>query len=758
MKRQSSAARDRKAFEAWLDPTSLVKGGHVTANWLDGSRFWYVEGAPQDTAIQVFDPASGTASPLFETGKVRKAYRKALGREAPWRGLPFDAIRPAANGGFMVSMEGRDYRIDALGEAFAPAPGPNMAEAMFGIGAAHIPETYVRPGTWADRFPSPAMLSPDGRWFSSIRDHDVWLRSTADGRRERLTFDGEPLNGWDVESVRRAPGPGGQVLTFATSPWAPDSLKLFATRFDERGILPWVRVRWGERSDAVENTYFARSGDRLPSAAPHVIDILRRTSVRIDVPVEDRLLLPIGWSGDAAAVFFAQFSRDMSWAGVWRGDAQTGAARLLFEERADTFLRLQHDVIGGRSGCTQLPDGGFLWTSARDGWNHLHHYDAAGAYMRQLTSGEWPVMDVQAVDAAAGYVYFTAHHDRDRPYDIHLCRAPLAGGAVQRLTDGAGAHEAQISPDRTVFVDTVSRPDLPPQSVVRRTSGELLHHLPPADVSALDALGWTRPEVASVKAADGETDLWAVIYKPPDFDPARSYPVIEAIYAGPQVTMASHYFALFPYKLYALHQALPQLGYIVVTLDARGTPERSKAFLDVTYKDWRRHVTADHAAALHNLGKDRPWMDLERVGIWGHSWGGYFTFANLIDNPELFRAGLCSAPGFDPYDGFIYEPYLGGVPSADNRAAYEDAYLFHDADKLKGELMIVAGTNDMGVWQSSVRMTEALIRAAKPHEFVVLPGQHHAYDTAHDDYFVEKLVGFFDRTVKNAGKRSEARA
>jgi dipeptidyl aminopeptidase/acylaminoacyl peptidase len=475
--------------------------------------------------------------------------------------------------------------------------------------------------------------------------------------------------------------------------------------------------------------------------------------LKIDVPVDDRILLLIGWSPDGSTVCFVQFSRDLSWAGVYRANAQTGVTRLLFEEKVDTFLRIQHEVIGGRAGCTLLNDGGFLWESERDGWTHLHHYDANGKYVRQLTSGEWPVVDVQAVDESSGYVYFTAHHDPDRPYDIHVCRVPLQGGPVERLTDQPGTHDAQFSPDRSIFVDTVSRPDSPPQSVVRRSAtGEVLHRFEPADISALEELGWTAPEQTSVKAADGKTDLWAVIYRPRDFDPTKSYPVVEHIYGGPQVTWAQHFFAMAPYSMGNLNQALTQLGYVVVVLDARGTPERSKAFHDATYKEWRRHVTADHAAAIRGLAKDRPWMDLQRVGMWGHSWGGYYTFANLIDNPGLYRAGLCSAPGFDPYDAFIYEPYLGGVPAAHNRAAYEDALLSKDAGKLQGDLMIVAGTNDMSVWQGSVRMADALIRAGKQHEFVLMPYQHHLYGGAHDTYFIEKFIGFWERTLKNAAE------
>jgi dipeptidyl aminopeptidase/acylaminoacyl peptidase len=744
---------DRSAFQTWLQPAALVKGGRVAANWLPDGRFWFVEGAPDETTIKVFDPASGEAAPLFDTAKVRDAYRTAFGREAAGRGLPFDAVAPDGLGGYTAVVETKPHALGADGATLTPLPGGSFIDAFWPT-THTAPETYRRPAYYADTFPVPEMMSPDGRWFASVRDNDLWVRSTVDGRRERMTFDGEPQNGWDVESIRMCPGPGGQFLSFMTSPWSTDSLKLFATRFDMRGISPWLRVSWSSRSDSAVETFMARAGDRIPVVTPHVVDIMRRAVVPIDVPVEDRFLLPIGWSADATSVWFVQFSRDMSWAGVYRADAATGRARLLFEEKTDTFLRIQHETTGGRSGCTLLPDGGFLWESPRDGWEHLHHYDADGGYVRQLTSGDWPVVDVQAVDPAGGFVYFTAHHDQQRPYDIHLCRVPLAGGPVERLTDEAGSHEAQISPDRSYFVDTFSTPDSPPQSVVRRASGEVLRRFAPADISAMEANGWAGAQQVSVKAADGETDLWAVVYKPRDFDPSKSYPVIEHIYAGPQVTLAPHYFALMPYRMGALPHALAALGYVVVMSDARGTPERSKAFIDVTYKEWRRHVTADHAAVIRNLAKDRPWMDLDRVGIFGHSWGGYFTFANMVDTPDLYRAGVCSSPGFDPYDAFIYEPYLGGVPAGHNRAAYEDAFLPNDAGKLQGDLMIVAGTNDMSVWQGSVRMTDALIKAGRPHEFVVLPNQHHLYGDVHDYYYFDKLVGFFERTLKNAEPRT----
>jgi dipeptidyl aminopeptidase/acylaminoacyl peptidase len=385
------------------------------------------------------------------------------------------------------------------------------------------------------------------------------------------------------------------------------------------------------------------------------------------------------------------------------------------------------------------------------GWNHHYHYDMQGRLQKQLTSGDWPVLDVIGVDLQGGQVYFTAHHDQVRPYDVHLCRVALAGGEVRRLTPDEGVHEIQLDPGFKSFVATRSLPYMAPRSEVRRSDGQLVHSFAPADVSALKDLGWTPPEQFKVKAADGETDLWGVIFKPADFDPAKRYPVIESIYGGPQIVNTPHNFhAPVRSPFSALHAALPQLGYVVVVLDARGTPERSKAFQDVSYKEWRRHVGKDHACALRTLASERPWMDLSRVGIWGHSWGGYHTVACMLDHPDVYRAGVASAPGVDPYNYFIYEPYLGGVPNAGNAAAYRDAALLADVPGLKGALMVVAGSSDVGPWQDAFKLANTLIKAGVDHEFVLLPDEIHGYGAKHEAYFIHKLVKHFNLHLKLA--------
>lgn len=751
LKVPSESRADAKTFDAFYNLGSLVEGGRVAANWLPDGRFWFVENAPADTVIRVLDPATGEISDMFDVARVRASLGELLGRPLPYAGLPFESFRPAA-GGIAFTFEGKDYRLDTSSHAIEAEPVPNQMEAIFGrtpqaLGA---PRMFKRPSYHSELFAVPEMTAPDGRRLVGLENHNLVLHYAADGRVERLTDDGEAENSWDVESIRMGMAAGGSFVTRTTNPWSPDGLRIFATKFDARGCGKYTRTHLLKRYDDVEELRVSRTGDAIPIVEPYVIDVLQGKKIRIGLDTENHFLLFLGWQADGRRLFLALYSRDMREAAIYAADPETGEARLLHKEAGETFVRVQHQVLWGRPGCTLLADGsGFLWESEGDGWNHLYRYDMDGKLLNRITSGDWPVLDVLAVDLAAGQVWFTAHHDQSRPYDVHLCRAPLGGGETVRLTPDPGVHEIQLAPDFRSFVATRSMPDLPPRSEVRRADGALAHAFPPADVSKLEAMGWTPPEQFCVKAADGVTDLWGVIFKPPHFDPAKSYPVLEYIYGGPQIVNTPHNFhAPVGTAFGGLHTSLPCLGYLMIVLDARGTPERSKAFQDVVFREWRRHVTADHAAAIRNLAADRPWMDLDRVGLWGHSWGGYFTFACMIDQPDLFRVGVASAPGFDPYDYFIHEPYFGGVPGPDNVAAYQDALLYPDAPRLAGDLMLVAGSSDISPWHNAFKMTNELLHAGIEHEFVLLPGQIHGYDTRHEAYFVKKLISHFDRFLR----------
>ncbi|MDT9599924.1 S9 family peptidase [Sphingosinicella rhizophila] len=744
--------QEAETFDKLLDIASLVKGGRVAANWLPDGRFWYIEGAPTDTRVKIFDPTTKSLSDLFDTKQVREAFRNTIGRDAPYAGLPFNTCQIGPDGSATFSVDGDEYRLKD--GRLAKLPKPSMMETHFGVDAKSraTPKMMQRPGIFSDGTPVPEALSPDGARFASLKDGDIHIRSVCDGRYDRLTDDAEPDNGWDVESLRMGISSSGSIMYLSVNPWSPDGGRLYATRWDARRVGSFSRIRYLRHFDEVETIRMTRVGDAMAVVQPYIFDIYSGARVRIELDPTDKFILLLGWSANGDSVYLFEASRDMRDLRVLEANAATGEVRCLFSESGETFIRIQHEVLGGRSGCTILPNGqGFLWESERTGWKHLYHYNLDGKLVRQLTEGDWPVGDVLTVDPAGGIVYFSAGIDQQRPYDIHLCRVTLAGGKVERLTEEAGIHDIQFAPDFSCFVDTVQRPDLPPRSSVRGMDGALWHAFPPADISALDALGWSPPEQVVMKAADGETDLWGVLHKPIDFDPSRKYPVIEYIYGGPQAAMVEHKFLpLAMSKMSGLNHALPALGYLVFVVDARGTPRRSKAFQDAVFGDWRHKVTADHAAALRHLAAQRSYVDLDRVGMWGHSWGGYFTTANMLDNPDLYRAGVASAPGYDPFGLFLYEPYIGGLPSAKTRAAYEAANLFKDAHGLQGALMIVAGMNDLAVFHDAVKMTNTLIEAGKIHEFVPLPNQHHGYGAAHEDYFVRKLVGHFDEHLMAA--------
>lgn len=745
---QDRSAVDEAAFRACLDFSSRLKGGRVAAQWLGEGRFWFAEGAPENTSIKVCDVTTGTCRELFDAPRVRRALQAVIGREPPYKGLPFEAFARTPDGSTAFPFEGHSYVLSPAGDEVTRAPEPTPMDSLLGqdLKARATPRTFPQSSYFHGLFQATEMLSTDGRWFAGIRDCNLYLRSIADGRTEQVTRDGESACSWDIETPR-----WGFNGVRGVNPWSPDGLRLFATKFDRRGTGVITRSRLLKPVDEIDTLRWTRSGEGLPEVVPFVMYTMDRGMTRLELDTRDSFLLFLGWAADSERLYFVQFSRDMKRGTVYESNALSGATRVVFSEEGATFIRIQHDLFGNRSGCTVLRgDRGFLWESDRDGWRHLYHYDLQGRLVARITEGEWPVVDALAFDERTGTVYFLAHHDQRRPYDVHLCRAPLAGGKIERLTGEEGVHDIQLAPDFSGFIDTVSRPDTPPRSTVHDANGKAVHQFPPMDTSALEALGWTPPEEFCVKAADGVTDLWGVIHKPRNFDSAKSYPVIEYIYGGPQVCWAAHAFPAGGGGMWALSQALPQLGYVSVVLDARGTPERSKAFHDVVCKEWRRHVTADHAAALKGLAKERPWIDLDRVGIWGHSWGGYYTLACLLDAPEIYRAGVSSAPGLDPYDLFIYEPYLDGKPAAHNKAAYEDALLSKEAAHLKGKLMIAAGTEDVAVWHSAIKMTHALIEAGKDHEFVTLPDQHHSFSTSHERYFIEKLVRHFNRYVRDA--------
>ncbi len=600
------------------------------------------------------------------------------------------------------------------------------------------PRTYRRAVPGLDTQLVPETPSPDGRHLVSTRDGNIVLRSRYDGRERLWTSDGTPDVHWRFDPH----DPAADRLGWASpvTNWSPDGTRLAAYRVDVSGVAPVPKIHYLGDQDQVEFRQRPKAGATLERATLAVLDVHGTPPVEIDLgDTTDCYPVYAGWLPDGSELLVVRMSRDCRQLDVFAADPATGSVRPLFSETGETFLRIHHDVwFGRKAGLWPGPDGTQLvWLSDRDGWLHLYAYDLDGKPLRQLTSGAWPVKTVQRI--AGGFVYFTAHHDQARPYDVHLCRVPVDGGEVTRLTDGDGLHRPALSPDAGAFVDTWSTPSQPPVSALRRADGTVLAELSRADTTALDELGWVPPEQFTVTAADGETELWGVMFFPGDFDPARRYPLVEYVYAGPQEEVNTTDWAGGFFTRPA--RALAQLGYVTVLLDARGTPGRSKAFHDAVYGDWAGARVADHAGAIGQLVERHDFLDADRVGVMGHSWGGYSAFRLLADRPDVYRAAVANSPAFDTYASVLYECYLG-LPQQ-NPDVYAAADALPLAAELQGALMIACGTSDHQTWTDAIKMTEALVRAGKPHEFVILPGQPHWYDATHERYFWGKVEAFF---------------
>jgi dipeptidyl aminopeptidase/acylaminoacyl peptidase len=739
---QPSAA-DEAVYQQYLDYHHLVTGGRITPGWLpDGSTFWYAEGGPNDREIIKVDPGSDSAIPLFDVEKLRQALTDSLGYEPAGDGVPFAHLQFAGPNTVAFSLEGASYSLDLESYTLTRQQAP----AAFGIKLVVSEAERAKVGTFLrEKFlglgpmPSPEAMSPDGSLIATVKDHNLAMRATVDGQEMPITSDGVEDSFWDVEAA-------------LWSPWSPNSQFLAVFRQHANGVPKIPSIQWLKPLEQVIEVYnLPLAGGALYRSELYLLDRSSMQPVAVDLgDTHNQYIRILSWLPDSSELILARYNRVLNRVEIQAVNPLNGAVRSVMTEQSETFLTNHHEAIWAtETGFTLLPDGsGFVWNSERSGWDHLYLYGLDGKLQRQLTSGEWPVKDVLRIDQQDGWVYFTCHSDQARPYDTHLCRVGLDGKGYAQLTEGEGQHAPNISPSADYFVDTFSSVASPAESVLRKADGTRLRSLGKADISRLEAVGWVAPKEYVVKAADGTTDLWITAFFPYDFDPSKKYPLVEYIYGGPQTTMRPMDFGdqmghLFRWGNF--NRALVNLGFIVVSLDARGTPERSKAFHDAVYMNWGQFEIDDHAAAIRQLAEQTGFIDLDRVGIWGGSWGGHFAVRALAQAPELYKVAISNVPGFDSRAGILYEPYLG-MPQ-ENSAIYDAADALKLAPLIKGELYLTGGLNDTATQKDLLRMSEHLIRLGKQHRQFSYPNTGHGAMGAtgefdmelKKDYFIEML-------------------
>lgn len=708
-------------FDQLYNVAALIEGGSIRPGWLaDGVSFWYAEGSPANTVIHRVDGRTGARTPMFDSARLRRAVAAALGHDPPYAGIPFSEFRLVDNERAAVfALEGHEFRLDLATYSIARLPAQTPLERD------RTTPRLVRaayPTTGTDLFELP---SPDGRWLAGQREHDLWLRATADGRLQRLTGDGTRERAWELAGAR----------------WSPDGLRLAAVRIDNRGVAEMPVVHWLKPVEEVEWRYFTKAGGRLPTPELHLIDVVSGRIIPVDLGEDPEPYLSIvDFTPDGRTLLVLANNREQKRLRLLAVDPATGSVRVVLTETQPTFIKGIAQNPGWTNLITLLPDGRrFLWISERDGWDHLYLYDLNGGLLRRLTQGAWPVLQVVTVDAGGEWVYFTGHRERERPYDTHVYRVRLDGSGLARLTEGEGQHQAVFSPGRSVFLDTHSSHGRPPVVELRSSDGRLIETLARANIGRLRALGWTEPEEVVVKAADGVTDLWGLVVKPLDFDPGRRYPVVEYIYGGPQTTWVPRRFGAW-----ALPQAIAAQGVVVWIVDGRGTPERGKAFQDHVYGRFGQTEIPDHAAALRQLLGARPYLDSTRVGIVGGSWGGYLTVRAMVLAPELYRVGAAIYPVVEMYDhaAAAIEPYMGTPLS--NPAGYVEGSSVARVERLSGHLLLLHGTSDVNAtFSATMKMVEALTRAGKPYDLAVFPELNHGLAGTSGRYLLHRVRRHF---------------
>jgi dipeptidyl aminopeptidase/acylaminoacyl peptidase len=705
---------------------SLVLNERAYPNWLGRTdRFWYTRDLPDGREIVLVDPVGPRRAPAFDHTRLAAALTEVLGR-------PIEATRlPLASFGLSATADTVTLEIEGVRWQCPLA-------------------TYVCVRRAREEVPDGR--SPDGKWVAFVRDYDLHVRSTESGREIRITTDGEPDRAYATPvpsptlMVReRTEAPDVEPLVF----WSPDSRRLATYRIavGGSGTLSMVQHAPPDRVRPRHYTYrYPLPEDSvLPTAELFLFDVGAWEPRR--VPIAPVVMLYYNaparprWSSDGARLTLVVTDRGYTRRQVVEIDAGSAALRVLVDEVGDPYV----DVYGGTI-LETFEGGGLVWGSERDGWRHLYLFDdGSGRPRRQLTSGPWVVRSVPHADSATGVmlVHAAGREPGRDPYLRHLFRTDLTGRSIRLLTPEDADHEISVSPTGDYFVDTYSRPHVEPVSVLRRsTDGTVVMELERADITRLLATGWRRPEPFVAKARDDATDIYGLIWWPSTFDSTKSYPVIEQIYTGPHGAFVPKGFGAYR----SVAQSIAELGFVVVQVDGLGTNHRGKAFRLHSWKNLGDGGIEDHIAALRQLAANRPYLDLDRVGIFGHSAGGYDAAHAMLTHPEFYKVGVSSAGNHDHrMDKAVWNTQWMGWPVGDHYREQSNVTL---APRLEGKLLLAHGDVDENVPVSAtLQFANALIDANKDFELLVLPnqthnlGRHAYFQRRRWDFFVEHLLG-----------------
>lgn len=684
----------------------------VVPHWVDQtSAFWYVRQTEKGKEYVKVDAASKKRTALFDQQKMASALTEKAGREINAYNLPLQNCR------LNISLDTLRFQLDGKFWAYSIKNNRLLDEGAI------PPRRKER--HWMevdDEKEGRPVTSPDGKWTAFIKNDNVYVREVATGKEKQLSQDGT-LSNYYSSYIQ----------------WSPDSKSVVSCRIRpvEKRYVYYVESSPADQAQPkLHKQEYAKPGDELRFKVPCIFEVEsgRRLIPSTELFSHQYELSGPMWNADSKAITFEYNERGHKVYRVLEMSAVDGSVRTLIEEKEEKYVNYP------RIYRNYLSDGKrIIWSSERDNYNHLYLYDrATGKPLNQITKGEWYVRGVQHVDEANEVIYFSANGMKkgEDPYLIHYYKINFDGSNLVELTPEEGMHQCWYSSDYKYLVDVYSKVDQAPIAVLRDAkNGKIRMQLDKADISALLANGWKAPEVFSAKGRDGKTDMWGVIYRPSNFDPSKKYPVIEYIYSGPGDQYVPKTFSSYNWWM----TSLAELGFIVVQVDGMTTSFRSKEFEEVCYKNLKDAGLPDHIAWIKAAAQKYPYMDIDRVGIFGCSAGGQESTGAVLFHPEFYKAAYSACGCHDNrMDKIWWNELWMGYPVDESYSACSNV---DNAHLLSRPLMLVVGELDDNVDPAStMQVANALIKANKDFELVVIPGAHH---TMGEDFGEHKRYDFF---------------
>jgi dipeptidyl aminopeptidase/acylaminoacyl peptidase len=733
----SLTVKDYEHAESFLSYNTerFVDYASVRPNWLPADKFWYLASSEKGNEFILVDPAKKSRTAAFDHQKLAAALSAATGSQYSAGQLPFQAFSFSPDGKSISFIAGgKQWKCDLQTYQCIPDTSGTIITS---------PARQARGGGLE-------VVSPDGKRAIYIKDYNLWVRDLASKKETQLTNDGIKDFGYGTDNAGWTTG-DGPILR-----WSPDSKKIATFKQDQRNASDMYLVTTNVGKPTLKSWKYPLPGDKE-------IITIQRVTVDVDNPKVIPLQIPadphratlsddisssgtfddIDWKADGSEFAFLSTSRDHKQEKFRIANTATGAVREVFEETVPTQYESGRGSINWRylAGSKEI-----IWYSERDNWGHLYLYDATtGKLKNQITKGEWVVTKLLKVNEKNRLLYFLAgSREPGNPYFGYLYKIGFDGKGLTLLTPEAGNHQITLSPSANYFIDSYSQPDVAPVTLLRSLNGKLVTNLEKTDVSRLQATGWKAPAPVAVKAHDGKTDIYGLVFTPTHLDPQKKYPVIDYIYPGPQGgSVGSWSFAASRGD----NQALAELGFIVVVIEGTSNPFRSKSFHDMSYGNMAENTLPDQITAIRQLARQYP-IDTARVGIWGHSGGGFATAAAMFRYPDFFKVGISESGNHDNrnYEDDWGERYNGLVQNSDYEAQANQNY----AKNLKGKLMLAHGLMDNNVPPSNTMLVvDALIKANKSFDLVVFPNSPHGYGPF-APYMMRRRWDYFVRNLLNA--------